>query len=437
MRHVTPLDIFGDASIEAFITAQDQGAEPPSRLVRTAIITLCLATFGFVGWAAVAPVKELVRTKGEIIPSGYVRLVQHLEGGIVQDIPVTEGAYVEKGQLLVVLDGAGTTEDMRQQEMLVAALEFQAEKLRALVEDRAPAFKTDEQVRMFNTAQQALQTERTVLENQIAQKQTLLARLRQESEVAQSNLKLAAENRDIYEKLFKQGYAARTMYIKRQEEYNASKGMAGSLKHQVSEADAELQEYHQRLATLTVQQRDTLYGELQRAETDLAQAREALKKRRDRVARLDVRAPVAGYVKGLKLNTIGAVVPAGQTLMEIVPMDDRLVVEIRIPPGQIGRVTTGQTVQVKVDSFDYVRFGSIPGTITSISPSVFRDEATLEDYYRARVELSRGYAGHNPREHKVIPGMTVDSDIVIGEKTVLAYMMKPIRTATDNALTEQ
>jgi membrane fusion protein, adhesin transport system len=290
---------------------------------------------------------------------------------------------------------------------------------------------------MYLTTKEARSSERDVLRDQIGQKTKTIERLTQALSTAKENLSVVSESRNIYAKLAGEGLASRTVYLKRQEEYNTRSGEVTSFIRQIEEAQKELTEYRRRFQALAAQQRDAAYNDLHRVESDLAQARETLKKRESRVARLEVRSPVMGYVKGLKLNTIGSVIPAGQTLMEIVPVEEQLVVEVRIPPQQIGRIEAGQQVQVKFDSYDYVRYGTIDGKLESISAMTFTDEARREDYYKGRVRLMRNYAGTTPGVNPVIPGMTVDADIVTGEKSVLGYLLKPIRTALNNAMTEQ
>lgn len=418
---------------------------PLPKLLKLSLTTLCVATFGFVLWSAVTPVKEMARTEGQVVPSGYSQLVQHLEGGLVRDILVHEGDFVQKDQVLVRLDGAGTEEDAREQEARVLSLSLERERLRALLDDRKPDFsgldasdtQIKEQQKMFDTALQARAHERAILEEQIEQKDIAIRHYKQSLGTAYSNLSLSGESQSIYAKLEKEGLASRTAYLNKRTEYNSRKSDVESLTRQKEEAEKMLTEYRQRLDTLAAQQRDASFSELHRVESELAQQTEMLKKRHDRVGRLEVRAPVMGYAKGLKINTIGSVIPAGQTLMEIVPVQDQLVVELRILPQQIGRVTPGQTVYVKVDSYDYVRFGTLIGTLESISATTFTDEMRREDYYKGRVKLQKTYAGNIPGQHKIIPGMTVDADIITGEKSVLSYLLKPIRSAMYNSLTEQ
>lgn len=414
------------------------------RLLTLSIATLSGATFLFILWAALTPVKEIARTEGQVLPSGYNQLVQHLEGGLVKAIMVHEGDFVQKDQLLLQLDGAGLQEDFNEQQALVEALSLQGEMLHAILEDRAPDFtglgsgkSIEQQQRAYETMRDARADERAVLDEQIVQKRAAITRMEKGLATARSNLGVSQESKGIYSSLEAKGLVARTTSLKKQEELISRQGDVNSMEQQLAGARAELKEFERRSEALVSQQRDSAFGDLHKVESDLAQAMENLKKRNDRVARLEVRAPVMGYVKGLRVNTIGSVIPAGQTLMEIVPVDAQLIVEARILPQQIGRVSAGQEVQVKVDSYDYVRFGTIPGELESISAMTFTDEARQQDYYKGRVRLSRNYAGAQEGSHIVMPGMTVDADIVTGEKTVLGYLLKPIQIAAHNAMTEQ
>ena len=414
------------------------------RLLTLMVTILSGATILFIVWAAMTPVKEIARTNGQVLPSGYSQLVQHLEGGLVHAIYVKEGDFVQKDQLLVQLDGAGLEEDFKEQQALVDALAMQVERLHALLENREMRYPENikpqviaDQKRMFDEMKATQATELSVLDAQIEQKRITISRLSQSLGTANSTLGVASESKNIYAQLNAKGLATRSNYLVKQQEVLARQGDVNSIAHQIDEAKHELTEFEQRRQALAGQQRDSAYSELRKAEADLAQATEALKKRNDRVDRLEVRSPVMGYVKGLKLNTIGAVIPAGQTLMEIVPVDEKLIVEAHISPQQIGRVMPGQHVRVKVDSYDYVRFGVIEGTLESISAMTFPDEVRHQDYYKGRVILSRNYAGPTPGKHLIMPGMTVDADIVTGEKTILGYLMKPIQVAVHNSMSEQ
>jgi HlyD family secretion protein/adhesin transport system membrane fusion protein len=445
LRMLTPR--FSQGQDELRDLLQPIGIEEDSmpRLLRFSLIIFSAATLLFIVWAAITPVKELARTEGQVIPAGYNRLVQHLEGGLVREILVREGDFVKKDQIIVRVDGAGAEEDLHEQGGMVTSHALHEERLKALLDNRAPNFtaiskdkdQIAEQLRMYTAAKTSREHERNALMEQVSQKRNSLARAKEALQTARATMAIAEESRATYEKLQKEGYATRSVYLKRLEEYTTRKGDVASIEQQIEIAQKELQEYQQRQAALEAQQRDASYTELHKVQTDLARQQQEWKKSSDRVGRLDVKAPVDGYVKGLKINTIGAVIPAGQTLMELVPTDDKLAVEIRILPQQIGRVVVGQEVQVKVNSYDYIRYGTIPGKLDFISAMTFTDEAKREDYYKGRVTLSHNYVGPVEGRDAILPGMTVDADIVIGEKTVLGYLMKPIRNALHNSFTEQ
>lgn len=168
---------------------------------------------------------------------------------------------------------------------------------------------------------------------------------------------------------------------------------------------------------------------------EIAQNAETIEKLKERVARLDIRAPTDGLVKGLAVNTLGAVIQPGQVLAEIVPLDERLMVQVKIPPQHIGHVRPGQSVQVKFSSFDFSRYGFVQGRLRQISATTFSGE-NGERYYEGRIDLEKAHVGDNP-QNAIVPGMVVMADIVTGRKTVLDYLLKPIHNALKTAFTER
>jgi HlyD family type I secretion membrane fusion protein len=158
---------------------------------------------------------------------------------------------------------------------------------------------------------------------------------------------------------------------------------------------------------------------------ELVQLEQTLLKLRDRFRRLVVRAPVSGVVKGLSVHSVMSVVDGGQVILELVPVEDNLVVEASVSPNEVGHVHIGQTAEVKVDSYDPARYGGIEGTVRRISPSTYVDEKG-EPYYRTEITLSRSYVAQADQGMRILPGMTVQADIVTGQKTVLEYLLRPV-----------
>lgn len=415
------------------------------KLVHGTIIILAISLLVFLIWASVTPIREIAHTEGQIIPSGYNQIVQHLDGGLVREIIVQEGDFVQKDQVLLRINGAGAEEDLKEQQLLITRLELQAERQLAIIEKREPDFKLItsnsqviiEQMQTHEANQRSRLADLNVLQEQLAQRERSLVRLQATLSTASANQKLAQEALGIYTELINKGLTNRTNYLRRREEYNVRRGEVAEATQQIQSARREIDEYKRRMEALDSQHNSNAYEQLHALRTEIEQRKQELIKRDRRAERLDVRSPTMGYVKGLRVNTVGSVIPAGSTIMEIVPVNEKLVAEIRILPEEIGRVHVGQRVQVKIDSYDYVRFGIIEGRLQSISATTFADEAQRQDYYKGRVLLERNFIGHTPGLNILIPGMTVNADIVTGEKTIMSYLLRPIKTAMQNALTEQ
>ncbi len=170
--------------------------------------------------------------------------------------------------------------------------------------------------------------------------------------------------------------------------------------------------------------------------SQLAEVEQTLVRLRDRASRLNVRAPVDGIVQELSITRINAVVEPGQVIMQLVPVNDELIVEARIPPTEIGHVHIGQPADVRVDSYNTSRYGSATGTVRRISASTYLDERR-NPYYRAEIELEKDYVGDNPEQFRIIPGMMVEADIKTGAKTILDYLLRPVTRGFSNAFRER
>ena len=418
---------------------------PNQNLMRLTALVIGIGFLLFVGWSGATNVNEVARTQGEIIPSGYAQVVQHLEGGIVSEILAEEGDLVEEGQVLVRMGGVGAEEDFAGLAERQMALQLQAERLRALAYGHAPDFSKiagqDEkavayQQQILSSARQAYQSEKKIIEDQLAQKKQAIERLNTQKSAAQKELKSAQELLSMKSGLAHKGSVARKDVIDSERDVARMQGEVGTTDVQIEEAKQAISEYQNRLQTLDVKTRDSAIRELEEVETQIAQNKETLSKLQGRVDRMAVRAPVRGLVKGLRINTIGGVIGAGEPIMEIVPLDRTLIVEAHIPPREIGNLKVGQPARVKVSAFDFSRYGVIEGTLEFLSATTFVNEHE-QSFYKGRITLSKNHVGHNPGENLILPGMTVKADIITGEKTVLAYLLKPIHTSLDTAFRER
>ena len=237
------------------------------------------------------------------------------------------------------------------------------------------------------------------------------------------------------EQLSKNGTVSRKDLIDSQRDVNRLEGEVRSITAQISEAEKAISEFEYRLQTLSAKTKDDALKELEEVETQISQNKETLLKLKERVDRQSVRAPVRGLVKDLRVNSIGGVIGAGQPIMEIVPLDSSLIVEVRIKPREIGNLKVGQPARVKVSAYDFSRYGVVEGELTFISAATFVDND--ETFYKGRIKLSQNYVGKDPKRNLILPGMVVEADVITGQKTILSYLLKPIHLSLDTAFRER
>lgn len=413
-------------------------------IVRLTMTLICAAIFIFIIWASLTEINEVARADGEVVPRGFVQVVQHLNGGLVREILTSEGALVNKGQILIRIDDGGARQDLAETQALQNALNMQAERLQAFVEERNPNFSKfyndksaiKKQLRVFVSMIDARQKERHVIQKQIEQKDEALNTTIARQDTLLKNILIAEELMEMSETLKSRGSVSQANYLETKRALNDLQGSLAEVQADIAGAQNTLSEYANRLSSLDARHRDEAYTQLDEIEGQLRQNHEVLTKLENRVTRLDIRAPVTGLVKGLNLNTIGSVVKPGHTLMEIIPLDKTLVVETRISPSDIGHIRIGQDVRIKVRSYDFSRYGAVNGTLEFITATTFLDKQN-EPYYRARVSLSQNYVGKLPGLNTILPGMTVEADIVTGKKTILSYLLKPIHLSIRSALSER
>ncbi len=413
-------------------------------IIRLTMVTASLAIIAFIGWSAFTNINEVARTPGEVVPKGFQQVVQHLEGGIIREIKVTEGQQVAKGQVLLVLDGAGSQDDLNRAISKQKSLEMQEERLRAFAEGRVPHF-TEAQQRdaemikdqkiFFDSMVDARNGERDVIAEQIQQKKRMITTLQSELETARRNYGIMKDLYNRRQSLNQKGYTSDVQFLETKQQLNEIDGQVKQLQNRISVSNAEISEFEKRLTSLDAQQQDDAYARIDQVIAEKSQNAELIEKLSNRVGRLEVKSPTRGLVKGLAINTVGAVAQPGETLMEIMPLDEKLVVEVKIQPQHIGHLKPGLPVQVKFSSFDFSRYGFVSGELSQISATTFTGQ-NGERYYRGLIDLSQNYVGRD-QNNLIMPGMTAMAEIITGEKTILQYLLKPVHNAMKTAFSER
>lgn len=437
-----------DAVDRAFLPAAIEVLETAANpLGRAIALTLAAAFAGAVLWAALAEIDVVAVARGQVQPVGGVQAVEPLERGVVRRLRVANGDEVQAGQLLIELDPTEAEVDVEQLERERRTHALDAARLEAMLaglEGRpaglGPPPGTDPQeaalqaarLRSDLAAHQARVAEiEAEIERRIAERDAAAAEIGKGREI----LPLIAEREEALRALMAQGNTPRPVWLE-------VKTALIQTRHEIAVNEARLAEAEAAIAAARRQQ-DRLAADAERdAVALLAEARDAVAartvalrkaRRRDAYARLT--APVAGWVQQLEKTAPGRVVSPAEPLLVIVPADAPLQVEARIPNADIGFVAIGDPVEIKVDAFPFTRFGTLRGRLVDLSGSTVEDEE-LGLVYEATVEIEDP-SEEAERRIRLSPGMLASVEIRTGTRTVLDYLLSPVRRTAGEALRER
>lgn len=409
------------------------------------VVATMVVMFGL--WAAVTSLEEVARAPGEIIPTGQNKVVQHLDGGVVAAISVEEHMLVQKGQVLLKMDGAQSLAELRQSEARLISLRLREERLRAFAESRKPDFGSlagdhmdllVAQEQIYGMQAETRTSTISILDRQIEQRIRRITQLQQLLASAKEHQVLTGELMRMRDDLGSRRLVNRSVVLETQRAKVTADSEVMRLTEEIAVVSQELAEIrNRRTDTLNQLRRDAL-GEMGAVGAEIAEVEEAIQRLQARVDRLDVVAPVRGFIQDLKVQTVGQVVLPGALLMQIVPDDAPLEAVIRIAPKDIAYVKVGQPVKLRVTSFDYARFGFARGTLSKVTASsVTTDGQDGKPFYRAWVALANPYVGDIPGRYPLKTGMSVEAEVLTGEKTLLAYLTKPVTDVVSRSFRER
>lgn len=415
------------------------------RFDRVLVVGIMVLLLGFGAWAAVTRLPEVTVAPGHVTTAEPIAVVQHLEGGIVEAVLVADGEHVREGQPLLRFASAAAQAEFERLRARDAALAFREAHLRALLEGTPLAIADDDPAfAALAEDQRAAHEERlrhrddrlAVLSQAAAQRRAERQALSAQEEGVRRQLDLHANELALRETLLAQGLTTRIAVLETRRAFLAASAESERLAAMAVAADNAAAEAEARLAEAMSALREEAARELGRVAAERLEVAEAKREAWARTGRLILLSPVDGVVKGLQVRRAGAVVAGGAPLLEIVPEGATLLVEARLSPRDIGFAAVGQPVRVKVDAYDHARFGTVEGTIVQIAATTTLD-AENQPYYAARIALAAGHVGSDAARNRLLPGMTVRSDVVTGGKTLLAYLMKPVHAAMHESFRER
>lgn len=416
------------------------------RFAHTLLVVVLTFFVVFYFWARSAELDEVTRGDGQVIPSGQVQVVQNLEGGIVAAINVREGELVERGQVLLKIDNIIAASDLREgraRELalsaLVSRLEAEVKGKNAIEFSKAVLEETPEiaarERELFQSRRAGLDAELDILRRQEEQRRQELVELEGRLQKLEGSYRLAKEELDLTEPMVQQGVAPQVDLLRLKRQVNDIQGDVEATRLAIPRARSALAESSRRISERRQRFRSETLKELNDARANLSVVEANVSAQQDKVTRTEVRAPVRGTIKQVLVNTIGGVIKPGEDLVEIVPIEDTLLVEARIRPSDVAFLRPGLPATVKVTAYDYSIYGSLPAKLEDISADTITDEKG-EKFYRIRLRTDRNYLGSEDKPLPIIAGMTVQTDILTGKKTVLDYLLKPILKARERALRE-
>jgi adhesin transport system membrane fusion protein len=418
----------------------------PHRFAHLLLFAILAFVVLFLLWASWASLDEVTRGDGKVIPSSQVQIVQNLEGGIVSEILVREGAIVPAGSILLRIDNAGAASNLKERRQREVALVAALARLRAEVagaEIQLPADIAAEaadiaanELDLFRARRDALRSELAILQDQAEQRGQEITELTNRQEQLQRSLGLAREELAITEPLAAKRVVPKVELLRLRRQVNDLQGELASTELALPRAELARREAERRIEERRLGFRAEAQRELGTLQAELAVLKEGMTADADRVRRTDVRSPVRGTVKRLHVATLGGVIKPGQDLVEIVPLEDTLLVEARVRPADIAFLRPGLPALVKVTAYDFALYGGLEARVEDISADTIADERG-ESFFRVRVRTSSNELERAGEVLPIIPGMTTQVDILTGEKTVLDYLLKPILTLRDQAMRER
>ena len=394
-------------------------------------------------WSSLAKVDEVTRGSAKVTPSKQLQVIQSVDGGVVSEILVHEGQVVEPGQLLLKIDETRFVSSLKENRVQYLALLAKAARLRALAEGSAFAVPPEvqneapllaEQERnLYNARHMELETQLSIARQQLAQRNQELNEIRVRRDQAAQAYDLTAQELAVTKPLVSAGAVSEVEMLRLERDVSRYRGERDQAAAQIIRVQAAIAEASRKTQEVDLSFRNEARVELADVQGKLNSLSAGSSALSDRVKHAAIKSPVKGIVKRLLVNTVGGVVQPATEIIEIVPLEDVLLLEVRIQPRDIAFLHPGQKAIVRFTAYDFVIYGSMEAVVDHIGADTVTDDKG-NAFYQVRVRTLKSSLGKNL---PIIPGMVAEVDIMTGKKTVLSYLLKPILRAHAHALTER
>ena len=391
-------------------------------------------------WAAFAQVDQVTRGLGKVIPSSKAQLVQPAAPAVIEEILVRGGQTVKKGQLLVRLDDAQSESELGQLKAETERLSIRADRLQGEAGGGALGCEgadcADE--RQLQQARIATQRSRqSALAAAVEQRRRDLSEAQATANALEDSVRLAREQVDMLTPLAAKGIVPQTELLQAQRDFVDTQGRLSAARQAAARAAAGISQAQADLNAARLDFRQQALNERSEVQTRIAVNEQTIRGAAARQERNELRAPSDGIVNDVQITTIGGFVNAGEKIMQVIPVGDKLLVEARIAPSDIAFIKVGDTANVKVTAYDFSIFGGLRGRVQQVSADSIFDEVEREAYYTVLIETDKSYITKGGQRLPIVPGMICDVEIITGSRSILTYLLKPIEKAFDMAMTER
>jgi len=407
------------------------------------ILPIALFFTVFIVWASLTKIDEVVRGEGKVMPSGQTKVLQHLEGGIISEILVHQGEEVKKGQVLYRLNNEYFDADLKSKEIELMAYEAKAFRLEALINEKNTLQYNDKfkkllpriiqnEMHIFRQEKSSYKNKIGIAKDQLRQKEFKLTELESKFGNLSIELRLARENMSIQEKLLRKRVISRKKYIvelaKKQKIYTQIEEVRNS----IPITREEIKEWKRKIITVQSDEKSKLYEQYSLVQVEIKKLQEKNKANIDRDERKEVISPVNGVINMLYFHTLNGIVKAGDKMAEVTPLEDNLMIEAKIKTSDRALIWVGQDVSIEITSYDFSKYGLLKGKLIGIAPDSTLDKMG-NTYYMVKVQANDYQFDKNS---PIMMGMIANINILAAKRTIMHYLLKPLKDITQNSLGE-
>ena len=419
--------------------------QSPSKMSR--VIKIWLFTIAaFLIWASLAEVDEITRGDGDVIPYGQNQIIQNLEGGIVESILVEEGQIVKEGEVVLKINNAKSVSSSRTNEMKYYELE--AKRLRLHAEANQQPFEVPEvedkelksQIKLaqnlYNSNKIEFSAKDDSFVNQIKQREQSYKEAKAKVKSLQKSLEFVTQEIEMTEPMVKEGVKSKVDFLKLKREASTIENDIEATVLSLPRLTAAIEEMKNKREESKQLFINTAKKELNEVIAEMSRLKTQQVAFSDQVERTMVKSPVEGIIQKLFINTVGGVIQPGADLIEIVPTNKKLYLEVKIKPSDIAFIHPGAEAKVKISAYDFTIHGGLTGKVVNISPDTITDNKE-NTFYIIHVVTEKNYLGTKEHPLNIIPGMTANVDIITGKKSVMEYILKPILKSKQYVFSEK